>query len=292
MSDPRLLAANGRVAHLSLRGQVTAERFVAGRWMRVCAPVAALLDRPQVLGGRRQRELVLHERFLVLEEGTGFAFGVAGRDGYAGYLPRRALVDADPRMTHVVCARQSYFAAVPALKHGRGAVEPVSFGVELAVVGHAENGRWAEVTRLLPRGVGKMTGEERKSHIPMAHLRPIEAPEADPVAVALRFLGTPYLWGGNSGFGVDCSGLVQGAHLACAIPCPGDSDMQAAHLGRPLADGARLAAGDLVFWPGHVGIMTDPLTVVHANAYHMAVVVELLTAAVSRIGVPAQVRRR
>jgi cell wall-associated NlpC family hydrolase len=116
--------------------------------------------------------------------------------------------------------------------------------------------------------------------VPLVHLAPLEVPEADPVVVSERFLGTPYLWGGNSAAGIDCSGLVQAACLACGIACPGDSDMQAA-LGVAAEGPPR--RGDLLFWKGHVALVRDAETLIHANAHHMAVTVEGIEAATARI---------
>jgi len=291
VSDPRALMSNGRVAHVSLRGQVAAERFTEGTWMRVCTPVAALRDAPGGQGGRRARELVLHERFLALEETSEGVFGAAGRDGYVGWMAPEALAPDTAPMTHVVCARQSYLACVPELKDGRDDVELVSFGTPVRVSATHEDGRWAEVGRLRPAAECDGHKTEWTAYIPAAHLRPLGAPETDPVAVALRFLGTPYHWGGNSGFGIDCSGLAQAAHLACDIDCPGDSDLQRNALGEALAPDARLRRGDVVFWPGHVGLMVDASAFVHATAYGMAVVVEPLATVEARIGTRALVRR-
>ncbi|MCC5984551.1 MAG: C40 family peptidase [Rhodobacteraceae bacterium] len=291
MSDPRALLSNGRVAHVSLRGQVTAERFTEGRWLRVCVPVAPLRDAPRALGGRRQRELVLHERFLALEEAPEGVFGAAGREGYVGWMDPEALAPDTAPMTHVVCARQSYLACVPVLKDARDEVEPVSFGTAFRVSATHEDGRWAEVGRLRPVAARDGHKAEWTAFIPAAHLRPLDQPESDPVAVALRHLGTPYHWGGNSGFGIDCSGLVQAAHLACGMACPGDSDQQRARLGVALAPDAPLRRGDAVFWPGHVGLMVDANTFVHATAHGMAVVAEPLATVEARIGTRALARR-
>jgi cell wall-associated NlpC family hydrolase len=129
-----------------------------------------------------------------------------------------------------------------------------------------------------------VTGEG--GHIPLRHLVPLDAVEADFVAVAERFLGAPYLWGGKTSLGLDCSGLVQVALAACGIPCPRDSDMQEQALGEPLmlANGRPdLRRGDLMFWQGHVAIARDETTLVHANAFHMAVVTEPIAEAVMRI---------
>ena len=276
MSDARLLASNGRVAHVSLRGQVAAARFVEGRTMRVRAQVAPLFDAPQE--GRRQRELVLHEPFLALEARGARVFGRAGRDGYVGWLPAAALAPDPGAMTHVVAARQSLLSPVPEVKNSAEAAF-VSFGAQFRVQALHDAGRWAEVLRL----------DGTTGFVPAAHLRDLTRPEADPVVVALRFLGTPYHWGGNSGFGIDCSGLVQAALLACGVACPGDSDLQRG-LGQVLPPGEALRRGDLLFWPGHVALALDDRVLVHANAHHMAVVQEPITEALARIGT-AEVRR-
>jgi len=264
--DARLTPFNGRVAHVSLRGRVEAERFAEGRMARVTEVVTALCDARR----HRLRELVLHERFEVLDDAEGWSFGRAARDGYVGYIQTCAL-GPDAAMTHAVAARQSYLATEPRLKTGAGVV-PVSHGSEVVVTGHQEGGRWAEVT---------WAGAAR--YIPAAHIRPLDAPESDPATVAERFIGTPYLWGGNSGFGLDCSGLVQAAFRACGIACPGDSDLQLATLGTRLSDGAALRRNDLVFWTGHVAMMLDERTIIHANATHMAVTIEPLDTAIARI---------
>ena len=110
--------------------------------------------------------------------------------------------------------------------------------------------------------------------------------ETDFVAVAERFLGAPYLWGGKTTLGLDCSGLVQIALTACGIACPRDIDMQEQALGTPLSvnlDGATPQRGDLVFWSGHVAIVRDRSSLLHANAFHMSVAIEPIAEAVSRI---------
>jgi cell wall-associated NlpC family hydrolase len=119
-------------------------------------------------------------------------------------------------------------------------------------------------------------------YLPAAHLRPLGDNETDFVAVAERFVGTPYLWGGKTSLGLDCSGLVQVALTACGIACPRDSDMQEEALGTAVP-GAAPQRGDLIFWKGHVAIMRDESYLLHANAFHMAVVVEPYAKAVSRI---------
>lgn len=281
MTDRRLLKSNGRVAHVSLRGQVEAGAFVEPVPMRVAWPVAPLYSRPEGQPPRRERELVLHEVFEALEVGETWVFGFAARDGFVGSMRREALAEAAPiRPTHVVAARQSYLASVPELKNSEEML-PISFGTALEVVNTHEKGRWAEVAQLRAAPDGhKIT---HTAYVPAAHLRPVDQVERDPVTVAERFLGTPYHWGGNSGFGIDCSGLVQAGCLACGISCPGDSDLQEAGLGLTLSPDVALQRGDLLFWKGHVAWVAGPDLLLHANAHHMAVALEPLTAALARI---------
>jgi cell wall-associated NlpC family hydrolase len=261
VTDRRLLAANGRVAHIALRGAVTARRFVAPVRRLVAVPVADLLAAPD---GARDRQLLFGEAFDVLEIDRGHAFGLAPRDGYVGYVAAGALTDA-AAPTHRVAARATHVYTAPDIKTGE--IATLSLGSRVAV---ADDG--APLARLATGGF-----------VPAVHLAPLDRPEPDPVAVAERLLGTPYLWGGNSAFGIDCSGLVQIAALACGLPCPGDSDLQAAALGTAAPHDAPYARGDLVFWQGHVAIVAEPDRLVHANAHRMAVAVEGLGAAIARI---------
>ncbi|OWU82708.1 NlpC/P60 family protein [Phaeobacter sp. 22II1-1F12B] len=262
MSDRRSHFANTRVAHSSLRGKVEAERFTDGTWMRVIQPVADLLAAPDSTGPDRQ--VIWGEPFHVLEIHEALAFGRCGLNGHVGYLPEQALGEADTP-THRVKVRQTLGFSRPDFKepHPVG----LSIGSRLRVTG--ETGRFLEC------GEGMF--------IPKAHLALLETPESDPVAVAERLLGTPYLWGGNSHAGLDCSGLVQVGMQACDRACPGDSDQQLAQLGPLLPEGTEPRRGDLMFWKGHVAWASGPDMLLHANAYHMAVAYEPLKEAITRI---------
>ncbi|WP_136636395.1 NlpC/P60 family protein [Pseudooceanicola onchidii] len=287
MTDRRVLKSNGRVADRSLEGQVEAERFVDPQRHRVISEVTPILTRGDGEGAR-DRELVFGEAFMVLDLGEDHVFGFAERDGFVGYVAAEDLSDQDHRPTHRVVA-PTYWFSNPALKDPAPGV-PLSIGSLLSVraVTH-DHCDWAEAC--LPGEVGETWG----IHVPMPHLAPLDPPATDPVAEAERYLNVPYLWGGNSSFGIDCSGLVQAACLACGIPCPGDSDQQAEGLGRELEVGEPLARGDLIFWKGHVAWVVGDGRILHANAHHMAVAYEDLNGAIARIEAaegPVTVRRR
>ncbi len=269
--DRRLTPANGRAALESLRGTVAAPRYVPGEAACVATPLADLCRAPD---GPRDRQVLFGDAVTVIDRDAGWAFVQAAKDGYCGYLPETAL-GAARAATHWVSAPSSHLYPEARVQAHQTAALP--FGARLTVTG--TQGAFAET----PEGF-----------VPLAHLRPADAPMTDPVAVAALFLGTPYLWGGNSRAGIDCSGLVQAALLACGLPCPGDSDLQAG-LGTELPEGADLRAGDLLFWKGHAAMVADPLRILHATGHAMATVYEDTGAAIARIalaGFPVLARRR
>ena len=261
MTDRRLTPANGRVAHVSLKGRVAAERYVTGESARIVAPLADLLARPD---GPRDRQVLMGERVTVLDRHEGFAFVQAEKDGYCGYLPEAALGEGRAA-THWVAAPATHLYHEPSLKTPE--VACLTMGARLTIV--AEHPRFMETADGL--------------FVPRPHLRALGDWAADPAAVAESFLGTPYLWGGNSRAGIDCSGLVQAALLACGIPCPGDSDMQERSAGAALPAGTPVRRGDLLFWKGHVAMAVSPDRLIHANGFQMAVGHEETAEAIARI---------
>ena len=261
MTDRRLTPANGRVAARELMGRVTADAFVTPEPASVTVPVTDLWATPD--RAARDRQLLLGDPVDVFERRDGMAFLRAGKDGYVGYV---AEADLGPRIeaTHMVGVPATHLYPAPDFK--RVALHHLGFGARVRVV--AGTDRFFEV--------------EGGLHVPRPHLAPVNRAFTDPAAVAQLFFGVPYLWGGNSILGIDCSGLVQAACLACHIPCPGDSDLQKAVLGRTLTDEPP-QRGDLYFWKGHVAMAVDERVLIHANAHHMAVTYEPIEDAIARI---------
>ena len=216
-------------------------------------------------GGGRERQLVFGQIFQVLEIRDGHAFGFTDHDGYCGYVASADL-RLDRGATHCVSAIRSYALPSSDMTAGRPSLW-LSFGSRVHVT--ETEGKWSRI------GAGPW--------MPSRHLSVLPGYGSDPVEVAKKFLGTPYLWGGNSAFGLDCSGLVQAAFLACGIACPGDSDQQADSVGEELAPDTPPERGDLLFWPGHVALMVNENTLIHASAHAMAVTLEDRKTVVERI---------
>jgi len=262
--DPRLTPARGDLAAKALEGKVAAPRYAEGRTYEVIEPQAPLCNEPAPDAALATQALKGEGVTIYDINGEGWAWGQLAADGYVGWLPANALTSPGPALTHKVAALRTFVFAVPSIK--TPPLEALPFGARLAIA------RFEEPFAITTTG----------GYVPAVHIAAIETYEPDFVAVAERFAGVPYLWGGKTMLGIDCSGLVQIALNACGIACPRDSDMQEEALGEP-ADISGLRRGDLIFWKGHVGIACGDASFIHANAFHMAVAIEPVADAIARI---------
>jgi cell wall-associated NlpC family hydrolase len=267
MDDPRLTPARADLAAKYLEGKVKAPRFVAGEEFVITEPIAPLRERPAA-DAMLLTQALKGERVTIYDHGDeGWAWGQLASDGYVGWLPDRALARPAAEPTHQIIAIRTFAFPGPSIK-----LPPL----ETLVMGSV-------LTVIREEGIFAVTHEGW--HVPKAHLGGLGPHDQDFVAVAERFIGTPYLWGGKSSLGIDCSALVQVSLNAAGTGCPRDSDMQRDGLGRllGLAESAALQRGDLLFWKGHAAIARDEETIVHANAHHMAAVIENTRDAIARI---------
>jgi cell wall-associated NlpC family hydrolase len=266
MLDPRRHAYRADLAAESLRGQVEAEKFTAGETRQVVVPSAPLRSRPDARESWTT-ECLLGEQVTTYEERDGWCWVQLEHDQYVGYIRASALTKAPGTPTHRVSALGTSLYAAPDMKTPPLAHLSMNAMLSVAQVGYPfmklADGRFVPSTHVVGR----------------KHCEP------DFVDVAEKFIGVPYVWGGKTRLGVDCSGLVQLALQASGVACPRDSDMQQTEIGEalPTIDLQALRRGDIVFWKGHVGIMLDSVRFLHANAHHMAVAVETLAEATSRI---------
>ena len=280
--DPRLHAYRDDLANVDLKDQVSASNYVEGKPARIGSHFADVHKHPDAQS-MLQTQLLHGHDVLVFDQADDWAWVQQPLDGYVGYVRQEVLVTdnlTDP--THMVIAPRTFLYREPDLKMGRTGYR--SMGSKLVVTGETTT-----------RGTNYLildSGEAVIAH----HLIKIGDWQSDPVSVAETLLHTPYLWGGNTGFGLDCSGLVWLANLLCGNPVLRDSDMQAASIGEEISmDFRQLRRGDLVFWRGHVGMMADGENLLHANGNSMNVALEPLESAIERIGYlyeqPTMVRR-
>jgi cell wall-associated NlpC family hydrolase len=264
--DPRRHAFRPSLAAESLRGRVESPRYVTGECRQVEVPALPLRREPH-FDAILDSEALFGETLTLFDESEGWAWVQLARDDYVGYLPSEGLTSAVTPPTHRVTALRTYVYASPDIKTPPLAL--MSLNALLSVAS----------------GEGRFLTLASGGFVIAEHVRKLDEPARDFVDVALAFRGTPYLWGGRTSLGVDCSGLVQLASEAAGLFCPRDADMQAQELGNALdwQGGGLLARGDLVFWDGHVGIMTSAQDLVHASAYQMMVVEEPLAEARARI---------
>jgi len=267
MDDPRTTPARPDLAAKYLEGKIQAARFVTGEEFEISDAIAPLRSAPSSDAELATQALKGERATIYDRNGEGWAWGQLSSDGYVGWLPDRALARPVGKPTHKITAIRTFAFPGPSIK--LPPVETLVLGTMLTVT--RQDGAFA-VTR-------------EGWYLPQQHVGGIDHHAGDFVAVAERFVGTPYLWGGKSSLGIDCSGLVQIALNAAGIGCPRDSDMQQDGLGRELdpAESKKLQRGDLIFWKGHVAIARDATSIVHANAYHMATAIEATRDAIARI---------
>jgi cell wall-associated NlpC family hydrolase len=267
MDDPRLTPARPDLAAKYLEGKVEAARFVTGETFEIMDAIAPVRRTPSSDAELMTQALKGEHVTVYDRNGEGWAWGQLSRDGYVGWLPDSSLAQPQAAPTHKVTAIRTFAFPGPSIK-----LPPLNTLVmDSALTVTGESGAFA-ITR-------------EGWHVPRGHLGDLDRFGKDFVEVAERFVGTPYLWGGKSSFGIDCSGLVQVALNVAGTGCPRDSDMQQDGLGRDIdpAQSGKLQRGDLIFWKGHVAIARDADTIVHANAHHMATVIENTAAAIARI---------
>jgi cell wall-associated NlpC family hydrolase len=265
--DKRLTPARPDVAAKYLEGKVEAARFVTGEEFEIADGVTSVRRDP-FAGAMLDTQALRGERVTIYDRNDeGWAWGQLNSDGYVGWISDLALYPPGPAPTHKVTALRTFAFPGPSIKIPP--MDTLPLGTQLSIA--------------------KMTDSfavaSNGHHIPKQHVAELTFVEPDFVAVAERFVGTPYLWGGKSSLGIDCSGLVQIALTAAGTGCPRDSDMQESGLGRALSQGEMqtLKRGDLIFWNGHVAIVRDADTIVHANAHHMMTAIENTKGAIARI---------
>jgi len=262
--EPRLNAYRRDIAALHLQGQVEAAQFVDGTVYEVIEPIADLRREP-AHEAALDTQALKGERVTVYEvSDEGWAWGQLETDGYVGYLSANALGPVGPLPTHRVCVPRTFGFPGPDIKLPPMIALPMGARVDIA------------------RETERFALDAFNWHYPLSHVAPLAKRQPDFVAVGEMFMNAPYLWGGKSSLGIDCSGLVQIALQLAGVSCPRDTYMQESALGRPKSL-TELRRGDLIFWKGHVAIACDATTIIHANAHHMMVAKEPVNDAVTRI---------
>ncbi len=264
--EKRLHAYRPDIADASLQGRVLAQRFVAGVPMEIIVPVASVQREPSASAAQTTQAL-FGEKLMVFEDRDGWIWGQLQRDGYVGYIARALVAEDVSRPTHRVAVPSTFIYPQPHIKSQPALSLPMNALLEIT----GDDAKFSQLSN------GK--------YILTRHIRPKAEFETDFVGVAEKFMDVPYYWGGKSAGGLDCSGLVQTALEACGVFALRDADLQEKQLGQNLMindlDGLR--RGDLVFWKGHVGIMADDRTLLHATGHYMLTVKESLGEAIRRI---------
>ena len=271
--DKRLHAFRVDLADSRLKGSVEAARFIEGIPMQVVAPVVSVHREPSI-SAMQATQALFGEKIMAFEDKKEWVWCQLARDGYVGYISKAGVSKDVTNPTHRVSVPSTFMYLQPDMKSQPAVALPMNARLEIVEADE------------------KFSKLSNGNCVFTRHIKSVREVETDFVSVAEMFCDAPYYWGGKTAQGLDCSGLVQTALEACGMPSPRDTDMQETQLGQNLLindlDGLR--RGDLVFWKGHVGIMTDQKTLLHANGYHMITVKESLAGAVSRIaGIDGQV---
>lgn len=262
MTDRRLHFATPQIAPDFLKGQVQADRYITPTLMKVREPVVDVLKAP---GGARDRQAVFGQTVSVLVDDGEFSFVDAGQTStYVGHIRSNALGPVGKPSTHWVSLLSSHVYSAASFKSPETLRVP--FGSRFSVVG--ETGKFFETDL---------------GFVPKQHLSESDFAFSDPAEIAQQFLRCPYLWGGNSPLGIDCSGLVQAALTACGIECPGDSDLQEKFLTPSAQTPSGYARNLVMFWKSHVALTLDETRLIHANVHKMAVSIEGIEDAIARI---------
>jgi len=260
--DNRLHAFRRDLADISLRGKVEAETFVEPKIMQVVAPIACVRSRPDRAASFTTQAL-MGDVVKVFEHGADWSWGQLEKDNYVGYFTSSDLAAPNSVLSHRVCVPATFIYPLADLKSQPATRIFLNSWLEIKTI----EGDWAEL--------------ESGGFVWSGHLADKNSFSNDPVSIAEQFVGVPYLWGGNSADGIDCSALVQQAYRACNLECPRDTDMIERQVGNSGFNSKQ--RGDLVFWDGHIGMMLDGENMIHANGHHMAVAKENLEQAAERV---------
>jgi cell wall-associated NlpC family hydrolase len=261
--DPRIHIARPDLVDIALAGEVAAARYTAPQAMVCAAPQVAMRGHPDA-SASAVSELLHGEGFDLFDQSGDWAFGRSTHDRYTGYVPFAALAEppAKPGPHHRITARTAPVFTAPDIKSP--VIHHLPMGSPIAAV---EEGRFLALA-----GGG---------YLHAAHIAPLA--DASLLSVARHFVGAPYVWGGRSPRGIDCSGLVQASLGFCGVAAPRDSDQQRDALGVAVNFADR-QPGDLIFFPGHVGIIADHDHLLHANAHWMTTCEEPLANVLNRLG--------
>lgn len=275
--DPRVHPYKDDIAASHLEGLVEAASFTDGFLHRVQEPIADILS--EKMGQARTSQALCGEAFMVYQSEGFWAWGQLLTDGYVGWVSKLSLVRAGRQApSHRIISPLTRATDVSIKVLGDG---PLPMGAQLHV----------SEANIEVGGSSAAFAQTDIGAVPASHLAPLDHAVDDWVTVAEQFLRVPYVWGGRSAMGLDCSALIQLALQQACIACPRDSDMQQAELGTPIERNEELQRGDLIFWPGHVGVMVDETHLLHANAYAMATALEPLADVETRIGAARTVKR-